>query len=320
MKAPAILNKIQPFVNAVGPMVKEKAPDAMVVVGVIGLAAAGIWACKVTADKVPEILDERDDIIDMIQNLECEEMSEEENQKDIEKSIKKANRACALKLVKAYALPVGLGLASGASVLAGNHIIKTRYAAALAGMQGLQTAYDNYRSRIVDKFGEAADKYAAYGVETVEVEVEETDEKGKTVLTKKEQEVLKDVTDASAHSPYFRFIKPDDALYRECKGSPIYLRNQLEIYEEILNQMYDQGKPIYFNDAMSYIFGSDDSYMSDDGQIVGWYKYDKKNKAMADERISLRIGSIHNHNDETDSDEIWFYIDPNVFGPVRLGR
>lgn len=330
MKAPAILSKIQPFINSIGPRISANAPTVMVVAGTVGLAAAGIWACKVTADKVPDILNEEDEIVTMIKNLKCDEMTEEENKKDIEKSIKKAKRDTKIKIVKAYALPAGLGLVSVASILSGNHIIQKRYVAALAGMQGLQTAYDNYRSRIVDKFGEAADKYAAYGIETEIVEVEETDEKGKVTKTHKEREIMSDITGATVHSPYFQLIGPDSALYRESQGNPIFMRNQLEIYEAVLNEMYDRGLPIYYNDSLKHIFGNDIEYMgedgkvhtrlTDDGQIVGWYKYDKRNRAMGDERINLRIGTIHNHNDETDKDEIWFYIDPNVFGPVRLGH
>lgn len=318
MKQLAIISKVKPLVNSIGPRIAEKGPEIMVVAGVVGVVAAGVWACKVTADKLPEILDEKDDLIDLMNNCECPDRDPEETKRDHEKSIKKANRVCAWKIVKAYALPVGLAAVSVASILGGNHIIKKRYVAALAGMQGLQTAYDNYRARIVDKFGEAADKYAAYGVETEEIEVEETDEKGKTTKVKK---TVEKVTDATAHSPYFRWITPNNsAIYKENCFNPIYVRNQLEIYENVLNTMYDAGRPIYYNDALTYIFGADESQWSDDGQIVGWYKYDKKNKAMGDERISLRIGSAHCHNDETDQDEIWFYIDPNVFGPVRLGR
>ena len=330
MKQLPIISKIRPLVNSIGPRIADKAPEVMVVAGVVGVVAAGVWACKVTADKLPEILDEKDELLDLMDNCECPDRDPEEARKDHEKSVKKVNRVCAWKIVKAYAMPVGLAAVSVASILGGNHIIKKRYVAALAGMQGLQTAYDNYRARIVDKFGEAADKYAAYGIETEEIEVEETDENGKVVKTKKEIEIMKDVTGASAHSPYFQLIGPDSALYRESQGNPIFMRNQLEIYESVLNEMYDRGLPIYYNDSLKHIFGNDIEYvgedgavhtrLTDDGQIVGWYKYDKKNRAMGDERISLRIGTIHNHNDETDKDEIWFYIDPNVFGPVRLGR
>lgn len=323
MKNPivAIISKAQPVVNAIKPMVIEKGPEVMVIAGVLGLVGAGIWACKKTADELPDILDEADDGECFINNAICEDMTEEENEADRVSSLKKLKRHTRLQIVKLYAGPVIVGTISVLSILSGNHIIKKRYVAALAGMQSLKTAYDGYRKRIVDKYGEAADKYAAYGIETEEVEIEVTDpETGKTKKTKEELDIMKDITGATVYSPYFQLIGPDSSLYRECKGNPIYMRNQLDVYEKVLNEMYDRGVPIYYNEAMKYIFGCDTDRLTDDGQIVGWYKYDSVNKDLGDQRINLRIGSIHNHNDETDKDEIWFYIDPNVFGPVRLGH
>lgn len=320
MKKLAIISKLQPALSKAKIVLNDKAPEILVVAGIGGVVAAGIVACKVTANKLPDILDEKDELVDMIENSTYPEMSEEENAADIEHSIKKVNRETRWKICKAYALPVGMAAVGIAAILAGNHLLRKRYVAIVAGMQALQTSYDKYRSRIVDKYGEAADHYAAYGFEEEEYEDTEVDpETGKEVKVKKTRTVAS--TDATPHSPYFRYITPSDSLYRECHGNPIYMRNQLEIYENVCNNIYDEGGILYFNEVMTYIFGKDPEVMSDDGQLVGWYKYDKKNKALTDARaVDFRIGTVCNHNDETDLDEIWFYIDPNVPGPVSLGH
>lgn len=324
MKPLKIISKITPLVSKAGVFVNDKAPEILVIGGVFVVVGAGILAVKQTLDKVPEIVDEHDEIAEMINSATCEEMTEEELEKDRAKSLKKNDRHMTLQLVKTYALPAGMTVVGVTAILAGNHLLRARYVALAAGMSALQQSYDKYRERIVEKFGEAADHYAAYGFEEEVYETTEVDEKGKEKKVSAKRDV---VTEATAHSPYFRYITPNNcSIYRECHGDPLYVRNQLEIYENICNQMYNDGQALYFNNVMTYLFGNDPEFMSDDGQIVGWYKYDKKNKAMADtERpVNFRIGSVHNVYTDPDTgeekSEIWFYIDPNVAGPVRLGH
>lgn len=324
MKPLKIISKIQPLISKAGVALNDKAPEILVIGGVVVLVGAGMVAVKKTLDKVPEIVNEHDELEEMINSATCEEMTEEELEKDRIKSLKKNDRHMAFELVKTYALPVGMAVVGTTAILAGNHILRGRYVALAAGMSALQQSYDKYRERIVDKFGEAADHYAAYGFEEEVYETTEVDEKGKEKKVSAKREVM---TDATVHSPYFRYITPNNcSIYRECHGDPLYVRNQLEIYENICNQMYEDGQALYFNNVMTYIFGNDPEFMSDDGQIVGWYKYDKKNKAMADSDrpVNFRIGSVHNVYTDPDTgeekSEIWFYIDPNVAGPVRLGH
>ena len=324
MKPLKIMSKITPLVSKAGVFVNDKAPEILVIGGVIAVVGAGILAVKKTMDKVPEIINEHDELAEMINSATCEEMTEEELEQDRIKSLKKNDRHMAFELVKTYAVPVGITVVGVTAILAGNHLLRTRYVALAAGMSALQQSYDKYRERIVNKFGEAADHYAAYGFEEEVYETTETDEKGKEKKVSGKREV---VTEATAHSPYFRYITPNNcSIYRECHGDPLYVRNQLEIYENICNQMYEDGQALYFNNVMTYLFGNDPEFMSDDGQIVGWYKYDKKNKAMADSDrpVNFRIGSVHNVYTDPDTgeekSEIWFYIDPNVAGPVKLGH
>lgn len=324
MKPLKIISKITPLVSKAGVFVNDKAPEILVIGGVFVVVGAGILAVKQTLDKVPEIIDEHDEIAEMIESATCEEMTEEELEKDRVKSLKKNDRHMAMQLVKTYALPAGMTVVGVTAILAGNHLLRTRYVALAAGMSALQQSYDKYRERIVEKFGEAADHYAAYGFEEEVYETTEVDEKGKEKKVSDKREII---SDATAHSPYFRYITPNNSsLYIESRGSIEYMTEQLKIYEKVLNQMYNEGRAVYFNDVVRYIFGSDPSLLSDDGQIVGWYKYDKKNKAMTDDElpINLRIGRVHNVYRDPDTDEekseIWFYIDPNVAGPVRLGH
>ena len=103
MKPLKIISKITPLVSKAGVFVNDKAPEILVIGGVFVVVGAGILAVKQTLDKVPEIVDEHDEIAEMINSATCEEMTEEELEKDRVKSLKKNDHHMTLQLVKTYA-------------------------------------------------------------------------------------------------------------------------------------------------------------------------------------------------------------------------
>ena len=72
MKPLKIMSKITPLISKAGVFVNDKAPEILVIGGVVVVVGAGILAVKQTLDKVPEIIDEHDEIAETINNLTCE--------------------------------------------------------------------------------------------------------------------------------------------------------------------------------------------------------------------------------------------------------
>ena len=129
MKPLKIISKITPLISKAGVFVNDKAPEILVIGGVVAVVGAGILAVEQTLDKVPEIIDEHDELAEMINSATCEEMTEEELEKDRVKSLKKNDRHMTLQLVKTYALPAGMTVVGVTAILAGNHLLRARYVA-----------------------------------------------------------------------------------------------------------------------------------------------------------------------------------------------
>lgn len=308
---------------------KEASPEILLGVGIVAIVGGGVLACVNTAKKLGDICDEREDAIKefdeengLADKSDMELVNDVPSELQAERTevIKAANHHMAFEIAKLYSIPVGLVILGTTSILVGHHQIRKRYLVMSAAYSAMSKAYDTYRRRIAEKFGEEADYYGRYGYERQKIKV--VNEDGS--VTEEEANVVDPDQLYSVASPYARVIGRDSFLFRECGGSPIHIRSQLECYQEMLNTQYFNGQPIYYNDVIKWIFGNDPTKMSDDGQIVGWYRRDPKNNEYADDKgIDLRISTFYGKrgdDDPYDRDYLYIQIDPNVAGPISLER
>lgn len=304
---------------------KEASPEILLGFGIAAIVGGGVLACVNTAKKLSDICDEREDAIN---EFDHENEITEENVNELSTEVaderaavvKAANHHMAFEIAKLYSIPVGLVILGTTSILVGHHQIRKRYLVMSAAYSAMSKAYETYRRRIVEKFGEEADYYGRYGYERQTIKV--VNEDGS--VTEEEANVVDPDQLYSVASPYARVIDRDSFLFKECGGSAIHIRSQLECYQEMLNTQYFNGQPIYYNDVIKWIFGNNPEKMSDDGQIVGWYRRDPKNNEYADDKgIDLRISTFYGKrgdDDPYDRDYLYLQIDPNVAGPISLER
>lgn len=303
--------KLPKWMVKVGLKWKDASPDILVGFGVVAIVGGSVWACVNTAKHLNDICDGIEEEKEEIAKLP------EEDQKLAKRDM---CLGATLDFVKLYVGPVaviGLGITS---IGVGFGQMKKRYLAMTAAYNSISQAYETYRRRIREEYGEDADMYGRYGLKKEKI-VEE-DEDG----NKKETERLVGSEDLiSKASPYARVINQDAFIFKECGGSPIHIRAALEQYEQMLNTMYYNGQPVYYNDIIKWIFGYREEYLSDDGQITGWYQCDPENEAFTDDSkpINLRISTFFGKkgdDDPYDQDMVYIMIDPNVAGPVSLSR
>lgn len=293
----------------VGAKLTEKRPDILVGTGIALMAGAAVLGCVQTAKYMNDVLDEHNEKIENIKKNVSEE--------DQKAEIRTRYFNTSLSIVKMYAAPVAMISIGATFICLGHGEMKKRYTVMAAAYNTVSKAYDVYRKRISEKYGEDADYYGRYGVETVTEKDENGEEVKKRVLPS--EDMLADA------SPYLRVIDQDSIIFKECGGSPIHIRAALEQYEQMLNSMYYNGQPIYYNDVIRWIFGAKDEYLSDDGQIVGWYLRDPINTENADgyKPVNLRISTFlgkKGDDDAYDQDMVYICIDPNVAGVVSLAR
>lgn len=305
--------KVPSFLIKVGMGLKEASPDIMVWGGIITLVAAGAVVYKQTTT-LPDILDEQEEK----ENEIIENYSEEELELPaVQKQIKKVKAETIGRVIWHYAPAAGLGALGVTLELTGHHLIKSRYLAAVAGYNALQKAYDIVIDRAREKYGEEAVKYLKYGTRVEKIEDEIIEEDGSITKVPNYVEV-QDGKPAISGSIYSIMFGPEDNLYKDCQGDALYMRNQLTVYQAGLNEKYNAGYPVYYDDIVVAFCGPDSPHRVDELRNTGWYKRDRTNKEAGDNCIDLGISTVVSVDPETGEDVVYVRIDPNVSGIVSL--
>lgn len=309
------------LIAKIGVKLSNASPEILVGAGIATMVAGAIVAVKSTK-KANDILQEQAEKHDAI----VENHSEEEQQLPVVKREHlKVKVGTVGRLAWQYKFAIGLGILGTGMVLGGFKIIKGRYIrkcvecnALAAGSAALKKAYDAVLDRVRDRWGEAGYQYAKYGAEREEYVEETTDEKGKTHKEKKERYKAYDLDAMKASSPWVIVFGKESGLYQQCGGSLIHMRDQLVAYEGVLNENYNKGIPIFYNDIVKWTDGADSEYLCDEGQIYGNYKLDPANREAGDDCIDLRIDTFMGCDPDTGEDMMYLRIDPNIAGPVCL--
>ena len=120
--------------------------------------------------------------------------------------IKTIRKSTNLRLVKTYIVPASLAVGSLVCFLAAYKILSSQKAAALAALSSVTTAFDKYRSRVIDKYGVEEDYNLYMGKTEEEIETEYTDPKTGKTKKKKEKITKIDPIDSSCYSRVFSSI------------------------------------------------------------------------------------------------------------------
>lgn len=90
-----------------------------------------------------------------------------------------------LNIARNYAPAVTLAMASAGCLIGSNVIMRRRAFSLAAAYSALDATFSDYRTRVIDEYGDEVDKKMRYGLTTKEVEVEQIDEEtGEVVKTK----------------------------------------------------------------------------------------------------------------------------------------
>ena len=164
------------------------------------------------------------------------------------------------KFVKLYAPAAAIGVASIACMLGSNHILRKRNVALAAALTNVATSFDDYRKRLVDRFGKDLDRELRFGIKAKEVKETVVDEDGNETVVTKTVEVVDPNT---AHSLY-------SVVW--CEGSTGWTRNP-ELNKVFLIQQQNQAndklrlnKILTLNEVYDMVGASRTAY----GQIAGW--------------------------------------------------
>lgn len=267
MKNLAIVNSVTKVFHRATLQVRKYSPEILIVTGVVGVVASAVMACKATT-KVSEILDETKDNVNKIHDCAADQGLVESGQyteEDAKKDLTIVYAQTGVKLVKLYGPSVLLGVLSITSILASNNILRKRNVALAAAYATIDKSFKEYRSRVIERFGEVVDRELKYNIKAKKIEeVVKDEETGKEKKVKKTIEVV----DPNMYSEYARFF--DDG----CKGwekdseyNLMFLRAQ----QQYANDLLRSRGHLFLNEVYDML-GIERTKA---GQVVGWI-YDTK--------------------------------------------
>ena len=226
---------------------KAVSPEIMLGIGVVGVIASTVLACKATLKVDAIIAEHREnkekiaEIWEDVQNGDVENYTEKDKNKDLAVTYTHTVGS----LVKVYGPAVALGVASFALIIGGHSILKKRNLALIAAYQTLEKGFAAYRKRVVEEFGEEKDYMFKNNLRKETIVEDVTDEKGKTKMVKKEVLVPKDPNSHSIYAKFFdesscEFQKSPDYNFSFLKTQQAYWNNMLQIRGHVfLNEVYD---------------------------------------------------------------------------------
>lgn len=146
---------------------KKHSPAVLFGVGVLGTVGTVVLACRATLqlnEKLEKIEKRR---MEAQQALDIG--TEKYTQKDFDREMRLSRAYLANKVVRLYGPTVLLGIAS-VTALTGSHVMLTkRNAGLLAGLTGLNQAFDSYRKRVIEELGDEKDKEFRHGYQFKQV-------------------------------------------------------------------------------------------------------------------------------------------------------
>lgn len=294
MKKTELIKKASMAIGKAGLKLKKHSPQILVIAGVVGTVASTVVACKATT-KIDEVLGGAKEKLDTIHESvkkgyvvgsnEKKEYSAENSKKDLTIIYTQT----ALKTLKLYAPALILATLSVTSILAGNNILRKRNVAIAAAYAAVDRSFKEYRSRVVNRFGEQVDHELRNNIQTEKVIETVVDEEGN------EQVVEKTVVTSSSDDEFVRiFDERSLAFDREYNdANHMFLRAQ----QSYSNDLLRANGYLFLND----VFDKLGFPRTSAGQLLGWvYKPDDP-KYKGDNFVDFGIKEIGKPDDSTPS-------------------
>ena len=262
-----IITKVTSGLCKFGAKVSQKSP-ALLVGGGSVLVLTGTVLAATESFKAGKILEEHREAMGQIKEA-AELAPEDYSARDRKKDTTLVYAQTTGKFIKLYFPAFACEVAGITCILAGFNILRRRNAVLTAAYAELLKTYNNYRGKVIEKYGEDADKEILYSGADTEVEV---DKDGEVVG---ETKVAGNRTDCSE---YARFFDPSCPNWT---SSPEYNIEFLLTAEKWFNDRLDKVGSVLLHEVYDYL-----GFERTPGScVVGW----KKDNPDGDGYISFGI-------------------------------
>lgn len=229
--------------------IKKNSPEILLGAGIVGFVGTIVLACRATC-RADEVLEFHRRKIKDIEDAKEIADADPEGEMSYDVEIYRQDKAIRYlkttgSLAKLYAPTIAVGTLSLACILTSRNIMQKRYLGVVAAYNGLSAAFEEYRKRVRDEYGEGLDKHFRYGTTYDELPV--YDENGKK--TKEKEQVEKTETGmVIPNDDSCRFFDSSNPNWdKNPTFSMMWLRGQQNILNDILhtrghvflNEVYD---------------------------------------------------------------------------------
>lgn len=309
-----VIKAVKGISAIVGTKTEEHSPEICLGLGIAGMVAATVFACKSTI-KATKIVEEAKDDLNTIKEAEEYGATYDADNNEIEYTKEDATKdraivitRTAIEISKAYGPAVILTAAGIALLLKGHNILRKRNIALIAAYKSIDEAYRNYQEKVKAYLGESTARNLKYGLTEKEISVD-TGKKNKdgSAKTKKQKKLIYDGADPSTFSPYARFFQEG------CKGwdpDPQYSLMYLLKLQRWMNDRLQLEKVVTLNDVYDEL----GIPRTQQGQIVGWSLLKSKKDGYID--FGIYNDAYTPNRDFVDGYENVILLDFNVDGPV----
>ena len=315
MKKAEIVKNVNGFLSKTSFQLKKHSPEILVVAGVIGVVTSAVMACKATT-KVNEILDKtKEDIKSIHKCEEDESVKDQYSSEDAKKDLAIVYVQTGVKFAKLYGPSVVLGALSITSILASNNILRKRNVALGAAYAAIDKGFKEYRSRVIERFGEEVDRELKYNLKAKKFDETVIDEEtGKEKKVKKNGFVVSPA-DISGYARFFeKYTQDEDGnsiLNPHWESNSEYNLMFIKSQERYANDLLKAKKRVFLNEVYEML----GLPRTKAGQIVGWV-YDPENP-KGDNYIDFGLYSDNlSYSDYVNGFDQAILLDFNVDGNI----
>lgn len=287
--------------------VQKHSPEILVGLGIVGVVASAVLACKATT-KASDILEESKEKVHQIHQVASNESIDDDmySEEDKNRDLALVYVQTGVEFVKLYGPAIALGAVSIASILMSHNILRKRNVALAAAYTAIDHGFKDYRKRVIDKFGKEIDRELKYNIKAKKIEETVVDEDGKEKKVKSSVDVIEGI---EGYSDYARFF--DDGCRNWEKDSEynlMFLRAQ----QQYANDLLVSRGHLFLNEVYDML----DIPRTKAGQVVGWV-YNPENP-VGDNYVDFGIYDIRRqeNRDFVNGYERSILLDFNVDGNI----
>ena len=298
-----IVKKASSALGKVNIKLRKHSPELLIAAGVVGTVVSTVLACKATT-KLSTILDESKGNIETIHKCENDkEMEERYSQEDAKKDLAIVYIQTGVKIAKLYAPAVVLGTISIAGIVASNNILRKRNVALAAAYATVDKSFKEYRSRVVERFGDDVDKELRYNIKAKKIEEMIKDpESGKEKKSKTTVNVAAPTVD-----DYARFFDKTCRHYEENMNYNLML---LRSQQQLANDKLVADEFLFLSDVYDML-GITRTKMS---QSVGWI-YKPDGNSNGDNFVDFGVMVVKRETEDGGYEDA-ILMNFNVDGPI----